>query len=114
MKQTLLFFLLLLPLVASADDSGPCGDGLTYNYVESTHTLTISKTGEGAGKMNDYYYYSDTRPWSSYCDEIMKVVIKSGVTSIGNYAFYNCSALTSVDIPKGVTSIGNDAFYGCI
>ncbi len=111
MKQTLLFFLLLLPLVASADDSGPCGDGLTYNYVESTHTLTISKTGEGTGKMNDYYYV--VRPWSLYCDEIMKVVIKSGVTSIDNYAFSGCSGLTSVDIPEGVTSIGNDAFYGC-
>ncbi|MCR5157642.1 MAG: leucine-rich repeat domain-containing protein [Prevotella sp.] len=111
MKQTLLFFLLLLPLVASADDSGPCGDGLTYNYVESTHTLTISKTGEGTGKMNNFYY--DNRPWSSYCDEIVKVVIESGVTSIGNNAFHGCSALTSVDIPEGVTSIGYGAFSSC-
>ena len=35
------------------------------------------------------------------------------VTSIGNYAFWNCSVLTSVDIPDSVTSIGNSAFSWC-
>ncbi len=35
------------------------------------------------------------------------------VTSIGEYAFYECNDLTSVTIPEGVTSIGFDAFFGC-
>ena len=35
------------------------------------------------------------------------------VTSIGERAFENCTALTSVTIPDGVTSIGNMAFYYC-
>ena len=36
------------------------------------------------------------------------------VTSIGDYAFANCSGLTSVTIPDGVTSIGDYAFYFCL
>jgi hypothetical protein len=35
----------------------------------------------------------------------------SSLTSIGDYAFYNASRLTSITIPSGVTSIGNSAFY---
>ncbi len=35
------------------------------------------------------------------------------VTSIGNYAFYNCNSLTSITITDSVTSIGIWAFCGC-
>ncbi|MBE6594490.1 MAG: leucine-rich repeat domain-containing protein, partial [Ruminococcaceae bacterium] len=42
------------------------------------------------------------------------VTIGDGVTSIGNYAFYNCTGLTSVTIGDGVTSIGDSAFRGCL
>ena len=41
------------------------------------------------------------------------MTIPSGVTSIGEYAFYGCSGLTSLTIPSGVTSIGYRAFQGC-
>ena len=40
-------------------------------------------------------------------------VIPSGVTSIGKWAFYDCSDLTSVRIPSSVTSIGPAAFLRC-
>ena len=40
-------------------------------------------------------------------------IIPNTVTSIGNYAFYECFGLTSVDIPNSVTSIGNYAFGKC-
>ena len=46
-------------------------------------------------------------------EEITELVIPNSVTSIGNYAFYNCLGLTSITIPNSVTSIGYDAFYGC-
>ena len=52
-------------------------------------------------------------PWLSQSDEIKKVVIKDGVTSIGDAAFYYCSGLTSLTIPNSVTSIGGSAFSGC-
>ena len=39
--------------------------------------------------------------------------IPSTVTTIGNYAFYNCTSLTSVTIPDSVTSIGSYAFRDC-
>ena len=47
------------------------------------------------------------------CTALKSVTIPDGVTSISDYAFYGCTALTSVTIPDGVTSIGYRAFYGC-
>ena len=41
------------------------------------------------------------------------IIIQEGVTSIGEYAFYNCTSLTSITIPDSVTSIGENAFSGC-
>ena len=41
------------------------------------------------------------------------VIIQDGVTSIGNYAFYQCRSLISIEIPNSVTSIGYSAFSFC-
>ena len=64
---------------------------------------------------NDYsnpLYYAH----NLYSDENTKItdlIIPNSVTSIGDYAFCDCSGLTSVTIPNSVTSIGNSAFYRC-
>ncbi|MBE6212102.1 MAG: hypothetical protein E7129_03065 [Rikenellaceae bacterium] len=44
-----------------------------------------------------------------------KGVIKfdGDVTSIGDYAFYNCNTLQSITMGNGVTSIGNTVFFEC-
>ena len=107
-KQLLLFLLLLMPMAANADKSGTCGDNLTWTYVEATKTLTIS----GSGEMNDYSSNSRA-PWYSYRGQIQTAVIESGVTTIGNNAFYECYRLTSINIPNSVTSIGYYAFQNC-
>ena len=49
----------------------------------------------------------------SDCSGLTSVTIPNSVTSIGEYAFSDCSGLTSVTIPNSVTSIGRYAFYDC-
>ena len=95
--------------VLEMDDSGSCGNGVTYSFTAATGELTIS----GTGAMTDY---SDSynAPWFSYYYSIESVIISSGVTTIGNYTFCYCECITSVTIPNSITSIGAGAFAGCI
>lgn len=52
-------------------------------------------------------------PWASHRTSILRVNIDSGVTTIGNYAFYHCFNLRNISIPNSVTTIGNSAFENC-
>ena len=45
-KQLILFLMMLLPMAAWADDSGTCGENITWTYEEATQTLTISGSGD--------------------------------------------------------------------
>ncbi len=65
----------------------------------------------GTGSMNDFS--SGSIPWYDYISNITSVTIEEGVTSIGSYAFYNCTSITSVTIPDSVTSIGDSTFGKC-
>ena len=47
------------------------------------------------------------------CSGLTSITIPNSVTSIGDYAFGYCSGLTSITIPNSVTSIGSRAFYQC-
>ena len=63
--------------------------------------------------MNNYNSSGDTLPWAKYADQITKVVVEEGVTSIGDYAFYNVfTKIESVTLPESLTTIGKYAFYG--
>ena len=106
-KQFLFFMFALLPLLAMADDSGSCGDNVTYTYVSSTKTLTI----QGTGAMRDYSIEANI-PWVDYRIDISTLIIEEGVTSIGEKAFKN-SGVSSITIPSSVTSIGGNAFCNC-
>ena len=110
-----LLVMLLSTLSVWADYGGRCGTSLWYKYQTSTQTLTIYKTSEGqSGSMYDYTDDdSHAAPWKSSRGVIKKVVIDADVTDIGNYAFYNCTALTDVTIASTVTDIGNGAFRDC-
>ena len=46
-------------------------------------------------------------------NSVTSVVIPNSVTSIGNYAFQECTNLASITIGNGVTSIGSSAFRAC-
>lgn len=65
---------------------------VTYGDIDYSGTIIIPETVDLTVDDNDITY---------------------SVTSIGNYAFYECSGLTGITIPESVTSIGDDAFRGC-
>ena len=90
--------------------SGTCGyqgDNLTWKLDLDTGELVIS----GSGDMNNYS--NPWAPWYSYRENIYAVTINNGVTSIGEYALYDCRKLTSVTIGSSVETIFNDAFSSC-
>lgn len=103
-----------------------------YTYNMGTHVLTIT----GSGPMPEYANFDESIPWFDYAQEIEKVVVGEGITTIGafgldycgaseiklpstlvtigSYAFSNTHNITEWDIPYGVTSIGTYAFSNSI
>ena len=90
---------------AFAANAGKCGDNLDWSLEGGVLSIT------GVGNMDDYAV-SHT-PWYAERDSIESVIISDGVTSVGNYAFYDCDKLSSVAMPSGLVSIGKGAFRDC-
>ncbi len=88
------------------DESGKCGKELSWSY--SLGTLTIS----GKGDMTDYNDV-DTAPWYHLRNEITKINLPEGLTSVGRLAFYECNEIKAISIPNSVRIIDQNAFYRC-
>ena len=98
-KQLLLFFLMMLPLVASADAVEI--NGIWYNLTAGTKQAEVTKNPSK-------YSGSIIIP-----EKVTYESIEYTVTSIGKRAFRECSNLTSITIPNSVMSIGESAFSSC-
>ncbi|MBE6641630.1 MAG: hypothetical protein E7619_08585, partial [Ruminococcaceae bacterium] len=86
--------------------SGSCGTDLEWAYY-SGGILDITGTGAMAN------YEVKKAPWYTYATNITTLTVKSGVTSIGDSAFYGCTKLAEISIADTVTSIGTWAFWKC-
>jgi uncharacterized protein YjdB len=98
-KFYLLFLLMLLPLVASADRVEI--NGIYYELNSTT------KQAQVTGNPNHYTGKIVIPKTVTYQS------VKYSVTSIGCYAFSGCSGLTSVSIPNSVSFILESAFQDC-
>ena len=92
--------------------------GIAYQIIDDVisdtfkYTYTFDTLGEHTVK-----YKLDGTSIADYafndCTAMTSVTIPNSVTSIGIYAFKNCSGLTNITIPNSVTSIGSNAFFRC-
>ena len=86
-------------------------DGVLFN---KDWTLLIAYPN---GKSEQYTIPNSVTSIGNYafydCTGLTSITIPNSVTSISANAFSNCTGLTSITIPNSVTSIGDDAFWFC-
>ena len=109
--------------------NSPESDYTKGRMVENYGTLTKKDPGDAAyiaaltaagytQSEKGYFYYPNTEtwvsnsPWKFLSEQITKVVVMDGVTSIAARAF-RLPNITEVSIPASVTSIGKLAFEAC-
>jgi len=116
--------------------NGPAGGGvLLFEYLSPGSSVYSSNltgkiwsaagtSGHGQESMETVITYTDSNVesfdiavipdnWQISNSNIVSALIGNNVTSIGQYAFQSCAALTSITIPDSVTSIGQYAFQSC-
>lgn len=92
------------------EKSGFCGtEDSNVNWsLDEEGTLHI--TGEGT--MASWESEADV-PWAQYRSQIKEIQIEDRVTSVGAYAFCNCSDVTETVLPDSIKNIGEFAFFSC-
>ena len=88
------------------------GNNIFYNAGKNGDGITVT-IGANVTKIPAYLFYPTS--YTSYLPKISTLLFEEGsnCTSIGSYAFNNCTNLTSITIPEKISSIGDRAFYGC-
>lgn len=99
-----LFFFAPVKVVSASDGWGDFGSNIQWYFHDNTGLLEIS----GSGAMPEEAWNA---PWDNYSDDIKKVIIKEGITTISYEAFRGASNLREVSLPSSLVSIGKGAFW---
>ena len=88
------------------DRSGKCGDNLALNWDYDVTQKTLIISGDGA--LNSNYTFGVEAP-----NNLEKLIIAEGVTSIGSSAFAKQTTLQEIILSTTVSTINGQAFYNC-
>ena len=98
-------------IVAEANSNYCSAAGVLFD-MDKTSLILCS-----AQKAGDYQIPNSVTSIEDYafyeCESLTSVLIPASVTGIGNRAFYRCSSLIDLLLPDSITDIGEYAFSGC-
>ncbi len=98
--------------VFAGNVNGTIGDNLKWTFTDDG-TLTISGTGEMEHADGNSGYAWGTDNHTLDRSLIKKVVVEGGVTSLGEYIFWDCPSLTEVKLPNSLTELRKQCFKHC-
>lgn len=99
-------FGLLMVLVISAQMLVFAEDNIGWSFEDGVLTVW------GSGQMKDYQK-TDKRPWDEHINNTKKLVIKDGITSVGDWSFARFKGLEEIEFANTINQIGERAFYDC-
>jgi len=108
MKKYLLLLLFCLHTAIALHAQTGIAGPLVWEIYDDVLTI------RGEGDMPDYDLVDNPVPWYEYKDLFSMVRICEDVTSIGNYAFYDCQNISFISIPASVSLIGIEVFSYCV
>ena len=84
----------------------------SFHFCSNLASIVVDANNENYSSIDGNLYSKNGKTLVKYApaQTSTSFVIPSGVTTIGDYAFYRCDGLTSVTIPSSVKTIGNYAF----